>query len=233
MASQKVALKSLTYEQDVQMDGENVRVYAVYRSHKSLNVSNHTMKSRPTLQTSRLILRPFELADAPEVQKLAGAREIASTIENMPHPYQDGMAEKWINTHEEKFEQGKILELAIVLRETAQLCGAIAITIDSNYNNAELGYWIGVPYWGQGYCTEAALKAIAYGFESLNLHRIYASHLTRNPASGRVMQKIGMIREGCLRQHIKHWGVYEDYAIYGILASEWRKQNKQQDGEII
>ena len=57
------------------------------------------MKFRPTLQTSRLILRSFELADAPEVQKLAGAREIASTIVHMPHPYQDGMAEKWINTH--------------------------------------------------------------------------------------------------------------------------------------
>ena len=181
------------------------------------------MKSRPTLQTARLILRPFELADALEVQNLAGAREIASTIENMPHPYKDGMAEKWINTHEEKFEQGKSLDLAIVIKGTARLCGAIGITINSNYNNAELGYWIGVPYWGQGYGTEAASRAIAYGFESLNLHRIYASHLTRNPASGRVMQKIGMIREGCLRQHIKHWGVYEDYEIYGILATEWRK----------
>ena len=188
------------------------------------------MKSRPTLQTARLILRPFKLTDAPEVQKLAGAREIASTIENMPHPYEDGMAEKWIDTHQEQFERDKSLDLAIVIKETARLCGAIGITINSNYNNAELGYWIGVPCWGQGYGTEAASRAIAYGFESLNLHRIYASHLTRNPASGRVMQKIGMIREGCLRQHIKHWGVYEDYVIYGILATEW---HKQQDGEII
>ena len=183
--------------------------------------------TRPTLQTSRLILRPFELADASEVQKLAGAREIASTIENMPHPYEDGMAEKWIITHEEEFGKGRSLDLAIVVRETALLCGAIRLHINSNYNNTELGYWIGVPYWGRGYCTEAASKAIAYGFESLNLHRIYASHLTRNPASGRVMQKIGMICEGCLRQHIKHWGVYEDYAMYGILASEWQEQKNK------
>ena len=181
------------------------------------------MKSRPTLQTARLILRPFELADAPEVQKLAGAREIASTIENMPHPYEDGMAEKWINTHQKEFERGKSLDLAIVLRETARLCGAIGITINSNYNNAELGYWLGVPYWRRGYCTEAASKAIAFGFEGLNLHRIYASHLTRNPASGRVLQKIGMIREGCWRQHLKHWGIYEDLAVYGILATEWHE----------
>ncbi|WP_071592913.1 GNAT family N-acetyltransferase [Pleurocapsa sp. PCC 7319] len=64
---------------------------------------------------------------------------------------------------------------------------------------------------------------IAYGFESLKLHRIYASHLTRNPASGRVMQKVGMTYEGCLRQHTKHWGIYEDRAIYGILATEWHE----------
>ena len=181
------------------------------------------MKSRPTLQTSRLILQPFQLEDAPEVQKLAGVREIASTIKNMPHPYEDGMAEKWIRTHQKEFEKGRSLDLAIVIKETTQLCGAIRLHINSNFNNAELGYWLGVPYWGRGYCTEAVKATLTYGFESLNLHRIYASHLTRNPASGRVMQKIGMIREGCLRQHIKHWGVYEDYAIYGILASEWRK----------
>lgn len=141
----------------------------------------------------------------------------------MPHPYKDGMAEKWINTHQEEFEKGRSLDLAIVIQKTARLCGAIGITINSNYNNAELGYWIGVPYWGQGYCTEAASKAIAYGFESLKLHRIYASHLTRNPASERVLQKLGMTYEGCLRQHIKHWGVYEDLAIYGILATQWHE----------
>lgn len=186
------------------------------------------MKSRPTLQTSRLILRPFELADAPEVQKLAGAREIASTIVDMPHPYEDGMAEKWIKTHEQEFERAKSLDLAIVIQENDRLCGAIKLHMNSNSNNAELGYWIGVPYWRQGYCTEAASRAISYGFESLNLHRIYASHLARNTASGRVLHKIGMIQEGCLRQHIKHWGIYEDLPMYGILAIEWLK-NKQRD----
>lgn len=186
------------------------------------------MKFRPTLQTSRLILRPFELTDAPGVQNLAGAREIAFNTGAVSHPYEDGMAEKWISTHQEKFEQGKLVNFAIVKKETIELCGAIGLTINNKNYNAELGYWIGVPYWGQGYGTEAASKAIAYGFESLNLHRIYASHLTRNPASGRVLQKIGMTREGCLRQHIKHWGIYEDYAMYGILATEWHERKNKQ-----
>ena len=153
---------------------------------------------RPTLETSRLAIRPFELTDAPEVQKLAGEKKIASTLVNMPHPYPDGLAEKWIKTHEQEFERGNSLELAIEINKTARLCGGIRLHLHSKYNNAELGYWIGVPYWGQGYCTEAASKIIDYGFKTLSLHRIYASHLTRNPASGRVLQKIGMVKEGCL-----------------------------------
>jgi RimJ/RimL family protein N-acetyltransferase len=62
---------------------------------------------------------------------------------------------------------------------------------------------------------------VTYGFETLALHRIHAYHMTRNPASGRVMQKIGMRYEGCLRQHICKWGVFEDAAVYGILKSEF------------
>ena len=191
------------------------------------------MRIRPTLQTSRLILRPFELTDAPEVQKLAGAKEIASTTGVVPHPYEDGMAEEWISTHQQRFDRGKLVNFAIVEKKTTQLCGAIELTIDNENYNAELGYWIGVPYWGQGYCTEAALVIVAYGCERLNLHRIYASHLTRNPTSGKVMQKVGMIREGCLRQHEQKWGKFEDVAMYGILATEWHEgKNKLRDGEI-
>ena len=185
------------------------------------------MKTRPTLQTARLILRPFELTDAPEVQKLAGAREIASMTLVIPHPYEDGMAEEWIGTHQEKFEQGQLVIFAIVEKETTRLCGAIGLSINSQNSHAEIGYWIGVPYWGQGYCTEAAKATIAYGFERLGLHRIIHSfHYIRNPASGRVMQKAGMIYEGCRRQHIQKWGKFEDLAMYGILATEWYEQNK-------
>lgn len=183
--------------------------------------------SRPTLNTSRLVIRPFKLTDASEVQKLAGAKEIASTIPDLPHPYPDGLAEKWIKTHAEEFERGNSLRLAVV-NETNQLCGGIKLDLHDKYNNAELGYWIGVPYWTQGYCKEAASKIIDYGFETLNLHKIYAFHLTRNPASGRVLQKIGMTKEGCWRQHIKHLGVYEDSAMYGILADEWNKKQSKQ-----
>jgi [ribosomal protein S5]-alanine N-acetyltransferase len=179
------------------------------------------MKERPTLETTRLILRPFTFADASEVQGLAGDRAIASTTLNVPHPYEDGMAEQWIGTHQEKYECGELVNFAIVRRADTALMGAIGLRINPQHAHAELGYWLGKPYWNMGYCTEAARAVVAYGFEILGLHRIHASHMTRNPASGRVMQKIGMRYEGCVRQHVNKWEVFEDLALYGILQSEY------------
>src|SRR5262245_13405706 len=179
------------------------------------------MPEHPTLTTARLVLRPLMMADAPDVQRLAGAREVASTTLRIPHPYEPGMAEQWIRTHQEAYERGELGHCAIVRRADNTLMGCIGLRIDQPYAHAELAYWLGVPFWNQGYCTEAARAIVQYGFEVLRLHRIYASYMTRNPASGRVMQKIGMTYEGCLRQHVQKWGVFEDLAIYGILQSEY------------
>jgi len=86
-----------------------------------------------------------------------------------------------------------------------------------------MGYWIGKSYWGKGYCTEAARRLIKYGFEELKLNRIFAHFMTGNPASGRVMEKAGMIYEGHLRQHVKKWDVVQDLKIYAILKDEYFK----------
>ncbi len=182
------------------------------------------MAERPELVTDRLLLRPFTLADAPVVQLLAGDRDIASNTLNIPHPYEDGLAEEWISTHQEKFEQGELVNFAIVLRNDDGLIGAIGLVINQQHENAELGYWIGKPYWGNGYCTEAAQAILHYGFTVLGLNRIYASHMSRNRASGRVMEKIGMKYEGCSRQHAKRWGVFEDLKMYAILRSEYESR---------
>jgi RimJ/RimL family protein N-acetyltransferase len=87
---------------------------------------------------------------------------------------------------------------------------------------AEMGYWLGVPFWSQGIATEAARAVLRYGFEHLNLHRIHAFHFVRNGASDRVMQKIGMQHEGTLRHHDHKDDHWEDLVSYGILADEWR-----------
>ena len=178
------------------------------------------MNTLPTLQTERLLLRPFSLADAPEVQRLAGDRDVASTTLRIPHPYKDGMAEEWIGTHAEKFGSGKGISLAITLRTSETLLGAVGLEICREHSRAELGYWIGKPYWRQGFATEAAHALVNHGLHVIGLNRIYAEHLVRNPASGRVMIKIGMRREGTLRQHTKKWDVFEDVEIYGLVKGD-------------
>jgi ribosomal-protein-alanine N-acetyltransferase len=182
------------------------------------------MAKRPELTTDRLRLRPFTLADAPVVQRLVGDRDIASTTLNIPHPYEDGTAEKWISTHQEKFERGEETTFAIALRKDGGLIGAMGLVINQKHESAELGYWIGKPYWGNGYGTEAAKAVLHYGFTVLGLNRIYATHMSRNPASGRVMEKIGMKYEGCSRQHVKKWDVFEDLKMYAILKSEYESR---------
>lgn len=179
------------------------------------------MQERPTLNTVGLLLRTFTLADAPDVQRLAGDQAIAATTLNIPHPYEDGIAENWIATHQEQFEKGKLVNFAIIHRAQGYLIGAIGLTIDAQSERAELGYWIGKPFWLRGYCTEAARAVVAYGFETLGLQRICAHHFQSNLASGRVMQKLGMTPEGLLRRHVKKADRFEDIVCYGILRPEY------------
>jgi ribosomal-protein-alanine N-acetyltransferase len=181
------------------------------------------MKIIPSLHTERLILRPFSLEDAHDVQRLAGERVIAATTLSIPHPYEDGMAEEWISTHAPRFESGDSVVFAITLRDGGALIGAIGLELRKDHNRAELGYWVGVPYWNQGYCTEAARAALRYGFEELHLNRIVATYLSENPASGRVMQKIGMLHEGTLRQHVCRWGEYKDLEFCAILNTAYQE----------
>ena len=171
------------------------------------------------LETPRLRLRPFALADAADVQRLAGAPELADTTLNLPHPYGDGVAETWIGGHAARFAEGGGVNYAITLRADGALMGSISLIVTRRHRRAELGYWLGLPYWGRGYMTEAAGALVARGFALLDLYKIEASHMTRNPASGRVMEKIGMAREGLLRAHAFKNGVFEDLAVYGITES--------------
>ncbi len=178
------------------------------------------MKDFPVLVTGRLTLRQFNLHDAPRVRELAGDFLVADTTLNIPHPYPEGAAAEWINHHQASWDAGVALTLAIVRQSDGELMGAISLGIRAEQERAEMGYWLGVPFWNQGYTTEAARAVLRYGLSTLGLHRIYAQHFARNPASGRVMQKAGMKYEGCLRSHILKEGRFEDVMIYGMLRSD-------------
>ncbi len=178
------------------------------------------MNTSPKLETPRLRVRPYTEADIAGLVPLIGAREVAATTLRIPHPYTEDDAREFLVMAQ---EPGKIW-LAIALRADGRQIGGVGLRVDDQHSNAELGYWLGVPYWGQGYATEAARAMMRYGFEQLSLHRIFASHFEGNTASGRILQKLGMQHEGCQRRHIRKWDRFLDSELYGILRDEWEQR---------
>jgi ribosomal-protein-alanine N-acetyltransferase len=180
------------------------------------------IRSQPTLQTERLVLRPFVPADAVRLSELAGKHRIADTTVSIPHPYSPSQAMEDIHKYTEEFTLGTGAYFAIALREAPQeLIGGILIkTIERPHEQGELGYWIDEAYTGRGYVTEAARSILDYGFNMENLNRICAYHMVRNRASGGVLARLGMKQEGCLRQMIKKWDVFEDVLVWSILRDD-------------
>lgn len=167
------------------------------------------------ITTQRLLLRPFRAEDAAEVERLCSEEEISKGT-TLPHPYPAGAATSWIATHAEDFELERGFVFAITDRTDGTLYGCISLTHNTHSNNGELGYWVGTEYWGRGYATEAAAALCDWAF-ARGYHRVFAQHFGSNPASGRVMQKLGMRYEGTLREHFLKNGVYEDLVRYGLV----------------
>jgi len=180
------------------------------------------MPEIPHLVTERLLLRPFDARDGSAVEQLAGAREVADTTLTIPHPYPVGGGTAWIATHAGDWERRERLTLAICARTAAQqILGAIGLHISMAHLHGEIGYWIGRDAWGNGYATEAARALVSYAFVQLGLHRVQGRHFTRNPASGRVMQKLGMQLEGVHRDAYMRSDKFENVAVYAVLAADW------------
>jgi RimJ/RimL family protein N-acetyltransferase len=174
------------------------------------------MASVGPIHGERLVLRPFRPDDASDLQHLAGAGQIAATTLGIPHPYPEGAAEEWIAR---QAADPAMHHFAITLLDAETLIGAIGLDVEGTHHRAELGYWVGVPYWGKGYATEAARMVVAYAFDTLHLHRVYAFHFTNNPASGAVLRKVGMTYEGTRRGHTYKADAYLDSEGYAILRS--------------
>ncbi len=174
----------------------------------------------PRIETAHLRLRAFRLADAADVQRLAGDRQVAEGT-RLPHPYEDGMARKWIWDQALAFASGAAIDFAIERRADGVFAGAIGLEIDRAGACAKLGLWLGRPHWGLGYATEAVAAVVDYGFAVLELERICAPRFRRNAASARVLAKAGLTQEGCRREHIAARGREEIVEMHGILRWEW------------
>ncbi len=176
---------------------------------------------QPAIETGRLWLRLLETDDAEAITRYAGDRHVAATTLAIPHPYNLEMAREFIEHSQQAAATGDKFTFALTRKPERQLIGVIDLRPQQGHS-AEVGYWTGVPFQGQGYMTEALKAVIHHAFCDLGLQRVFASHFASNPASGRVMQKAGMRYEACLRKHVVRWNQAHDLVYYGILRDEYR-----------
>lgn len=183
---------------------------------------NHKEDIFKTIETKRLLLRPFEAADADALYALANDPKISDTT-TLPYPYPEGAAAEWIATHAQLREDDTQYIFAVILRAESRLIGCASILNVSRLNSrANLGYWIGTAFWGNGYATEAAKELVRFGFQTLEFNRIAGVCLARNPASARVLEKSGLKYEGCLRQYREKNKILEDCLVFGLLKHDPR-----------
>ncbi|OIJ13445.1 GNAT family N-acetyltransferase [Anaerobacillus alkalilacustris] len=180
-------------------------------------------------ETKRLLLRPFVIEDALVVQSLATNIDLAKTTLHIPYPYPDGLAQQWITIINEKMKKGSSYTFAIVLKGSLEVVGCVMLNIALNHNRGELAYWIGKPYWDNGYATEASKCIIKFAFKDLHLNRIWACVMKKNKPSIGVMRKVGLRHEGTFPQHVLKWGVYEDVAYYGIVKEQYEAKNSKNE----
>jgi len=174
------------------------------------------------LESRRLILREFSMSDWPALNAYTSDPEV---VKYMPFgPTTEAQTREHISecltTAAE--QPRRIYELAVVVRAENYLIGTATIALHpQEWRHASFSYLLHPHYWGYGYATEAMRTLINFGFRDLHLHRLEDTADTRNQASVRVMEKLGMRREGHLRETIWKDGQWYDEYIYAILAQEW------------
>jgi len=177
------------------------------------------------LKSERVILREMEETDWRDVHKYASQEKVCQYQPWGPNSEQE--TENFVNLIliDAKKDPRSRFVFAVIEKESGELIGAGEINIrDSSNRVGEIGYIMNPQYWGKGFATEVAKLLIAYGFNDLNLHRIYATCDPRNIGSSKVLEKVGMIKEGRMRQDLLLKDGWRDSLLYSILEHEWLRK---------
>jgi ribosomal-protein-alanine N-acetyltransferase len=177
------------------------------------------MPSRTRIAEAQI--RPWELSDVESLVRHANNRAVWLNMrDRFPHPYSRKDAKTWI-----KFARSLKPQSQLAVDLEGEAVGGVGILLSDDIEriSGELGYWIGEEHWGKGLTTRAAAQMTTYGFETLGLHRVFATPFTRNPASVRVLEKLGFRREGVLLENAIKDGEIVSEVVYAITAPEWRK----------
>ena len=174
------------------------------------------------LRTTRLVLREFREDDWPALHAVESLPEVARYQWFEPRTAEESRAYVIGACEGAAEDPRRTYDLAVVLQAEDRLIGRCGLGItDLDLDQAMLWYTLHPAYWGQGYVTEAARELVDFGFRQLQLHRIWADCDPANVASWRVLEKLGMRREGHLRENARIKGEWVDSLIYAVLKREW------------
>ncbi|WP_409295543.1 GNAT family N-acetyltransferase [Peribacillus sp. SCS-26] len=175
------------------------------------------------MESRRLLLREMLETDWPQVHAYASQEKVCQFQPWGPNSRQDTkeyIQEVLADAAQEPRER---YVFAIIHKETSRLIGAVELSIKSFHNSeGEIGYIVHPDHWGKGVAAEASRLVLSFGFEKLKLHRICATCSPDNVSSSRVLEKLGMKREGRIRQHLRLKEGWRDSLLYSMLESEWR-----------
>ena len=177
--------------------------------------------SCPTLLTDRLRLRPFDDTDSDDLYALMSDADVLRYWDSSPWT-DPARAQKFIERCRAMADDESGVRPAVELVEDGSFIGWVTFTDwDPDFRSAELGYVLTRSAWGHGYATEAARAVLTWAYDALPLNRVQSQADTRNPASARVLEKLGFVHEGTLRQDCIVDGVVSDSWVYGLLRTEW------------
>ena len=189
-----------------------------------INAEDYTYM--PELRTPRLRLRKLTMRDAADIYRYGRDTEVARHV--LWDAYRNvGEARSFVRYMLRKYRAHEPASWGIEYLPTGAVIGTIGyMWIQTDNAAAEVGYSLGRDYWNQGLMTEALQAVIDHGFRRMNLNRIEAQHETDNPASGAVMRKCGMQKEGTLRSRLYNKGRYVDVDLYAILRKDYRARHR-------
>jgi ribosomal-protein-alanine N-acetyltransferase len=175
----------------------------------------------PTLRTARLQLRPFTNADADALFALHSNAYVLRYWDAPPWT-ERARAERFIATCGRMAEEGSGARLAMDRASDQAFIGWCSLTRwNPDYRSASMGYCLDDAAWGHGYATEAGRAVLQWAFDALDLNRVQAETDTRNAASARVLEKLGFVREGTLREDCVVNGEVSDSWVYGLIRRQW------------
>lgn len=162
-------------------------------------------------------LREMRISDKKSIFKYANNKKIYRWTLNIPYPYTEKIAQDWIKRNQIKYKQKNIDDLVLAIDVNGEMIGAIGIHKIEKNHKAEIGYWLGEPFWGKGIMSNALKVVIKYAFKEYKLKRLYAGVMLPNIGSAKVLEKNGFVLEGIQKKNILKDGKYIDEKIYALV----------------